>query len=73
MPSKCYSSDENYSEILSFTENKTLNTLINVQFLRFPPLLMVNDMMENNQTVKYQYCGPLIQLIREFAIKENVK
>jgi hypothetical protein len=69
MPSKCYS---NNNETFYFADNNILNKVIKVQFLRFPPLLLAN-VSENEQNVRHEYCGPLFQLMREFAIKENVK
>lgn len=68
MPFKCYDIYEN--ETLSFVTNS--NKTINTQFFRFPPILLPIT-LENETLVKYKYCGPFMQLIQEFAIKEKAK
>jgi hypothetical protein len=49
MPIKCYTSD---SQTLSFGGNKTLNKILNVQFFRFPPVIVYDSITEDDQFVK---------------------
>jgi hypothetical protein len=42
-------------------------------FYSFAPLLINMALEENLTLVKHKYCGPLMQLIQELAVKEKAK
>lgn len=71
MPAKCYNVYEN--ETLSFTENSVTNKTIKVLFYSCAPLLINMALKENLTLGKHKYCGPLMQLIQELAVKEKAK
>jgi hypothetical protein len=59
-----------------FWANNSTNTTIEVQPIVWPPFVNYNEELikiGNTSILNYQYCGPLLFMIKTFATKLNFK
>ncbi len=59
-----------------FQNNSTTNLTIDVQPLMWPPFMIYNEQLTNTENISiinYQWCGPLMVVMRIIAKQMNAK